>query len=969
MMTTFAERPLSAWRFDGELRAYQREVLAQLQPTPTTRALHIVAPPGSGKTLLGILLAARAGARTLVLTPTVTIRQQWVATARSVADDESRVSQRHQDILDFTALTYQSVSVTGDSSPFELLAREHWLDELTETGRSTAAAATWLAQLEVTNPARYRTGIKHRAARVRRQFARAAPSELARVLHPNALALIDRIVAAGIDTVVLDECHHLLDHWALVVAYLVGRIREAGGRGLLIGLTATLPSPDDGRAFENYSALLGDVDYEVPTPAVVKEGHLAPYRDWVWFTEPTDHEAAFVRQAGQRLGELVDQILGSPDGLGFLTNALNASAPPLSVPLSTADRLAYQSGINAALTVDFTAARTAGSVLRVVAPEHPLTALLPEQLFPTATSDDLLSVVARFALDTLLPNPAAQAQWRYLKAALADYGLHLTDRGIRRGRNPLEKTLATSAAKDRAAVEILRTELATHTGNRMRAVVVTDVVASGNARGDLGFSAPGAKRVFGLLASDHALAGLRPVLLTANHLWVRQNDAEYLANRLSSLLQAEVSPSDATANATELTVHSVGTGRLVGAVSTLITRGEVRILVSTRGLLGEGWDCPAVNTLIDLTTVSTSTATQQLRGRTLRLDPDWPAKIAHNWSVACLVPPTVGLSDTGEISRLQRKHSHLFGPSCDESTLMTTGLEHALNEHAREQLDAVITKRPGASIAALQHAALACVLPREESLRAWRIGEPYEQIERDRLVVRTTRSSALTLAFPPVFAGSPATFFIAAGASLGVGFAVSLLGNIALPATAFVAACTGIGAFASCSRAGARAISRWRARRSPLDTYQRAAESIVDALKHARRVGDHMPIEVTVTSSPAANAGTLIAFAVRGAPKDRRVVSEAITELFGPVRAPRFLLRCAPRRVAAREVLLPVPQHIAKRRADAEYFVQRWEERIGPCELVELGGTAGLELLAQARDDGVRLSAGTSVGARTSLWG
>jgi hypothetical protein len=38
----------------------------------------------------------------------------------------------------------------------------------------------------------------------------------------------------------------------------------------------------------------GDVDFEVPTPAVVKEGDLAPYRDLVYFTKPTQREMDYL---------------------------------------------------------------------------------------------------------------------------------------------------------------------------------------------------------------------------------------------------------------------------------------------------------------------------------------------------------------------------------------------------------------------------------------------------------------------------------------------------------------------------------------------------------------------------------------------------------------------------------------------------------------------------------------------------
>ncbi|HWU28535.1 MAG TPA: DEAD/DEAH box helicase family protein, partial [Microbacterium sp.] len=541
--------PLADWRYDGELRTYQSEVLAQIPASPADAAMHIVAPPGSGKTLLGLLLAVREQRRALVLAPTVTIREQWVRTARSLTTDEARVGDDPTVLADLTVLTYQLLSVTGDSSPFDDLARAQWADELAAAGRTEADAATWLATIAIDNRAQYLRGIRKRAASLRRRFAQARPDLLARVLHPNALALIERIVDAGVDTIVLDECHHLLDHWAIVVAYLRARIRERGGSGLLIGLTATLPSPDDGTGFENYTGLLGDVDYEVPTPAVVKEGHLAPYRSYVRFTEPVPQEAHFIRRSEAQLHELMVQVLASPDGIAYLERQLQPAAPVQDAeadadqhPLPP-EEIARR-GIDRALSDDFPLTRTCGAVLRAIAPEHPLVAFLDPQLFGRASTDGLLLVLSRFALARLLPDPAARDQWRYVKGALADFGLHLTDRGIRRGRNPLEATLSTSVGKDHAAVDILRDELRSPDGGRIRAVVVTDVVEAGDNRGLTGDAAPGALRVFDLLASEPETAALTPVLLTAQHLRTTAADAERIASALSPMLDTAVEIED-----------------------------------------------------------------------------------------------------------------------------------------------------------------------------------------------------------------------------------------------------------------------------------------------------------------------------------------------------------------------------------------------------------------------------------------
>src|SRR6185436_4595859 len=66
-------------QFGGEWRPYQRAALAAFEKDRHNghRRTHIVAPPGSGKTLLGVELIRRVGKRALVLAPNQGIQQQW----------------------------------------------------------------------------------------------------------------------------------------------------------------------------------------------------------------------------------------------------------------------------------------------------------------------------------------------------------------------------------------------------------------------------------------------------------------------------------------------------------------------------------------------------------------------------------------------------------------------------------------------------------------------------------------------------------------------------------------------------------------------------------------------------------------------------------------------------------------------------------------------------------------------------
>src|SRR5688572_5188758 len=63
----------------GEFRPFQRLALDAFQADRAAgrRSTHLVAPPGSGKTVIGIEMVRRLGRPALVLAPTATIQAQW----------------------------------------------------------------------------------------------------------------------------------------------------------------------------------------------------------------------------------------------------------------------------------------------------------------------------------------------------------------------------------------------------------------------------------------------------------------------------------------------------------------------------------------------------------------------------------------------------------------------------------------------------------------------------------------------------------------------------------------------------------------------------------------------------------------------------------------------------------------------------------------------------------------------------
>ena len=58
-------------------RSYQERFLTGFDLHNQDKHLHVVAPPGSGKTVLGLEMLKRLDEKAVVLAPTLTIRNQW----------------------------------------------------------------------------------------------------------------------------------------------------------------------------------------------------------------------------------------------------------------------------------------------------------------------------------------------------------------------------------------------------------------------------------------------------------------------------------------------------------------------------------------------------------------------------------------------------------------------------------------------------------------------------------------------------------------------------------------------------------------------------------------------------------------------------------------------------------------------------------------------------------------------------
>ncbi len=137
----------------------------------------------------------------------------------------------------------------------------------------------------------------------------------------------------------LDEAHHLLQTWGRLLDEVLAMARGgAAGDPVVVALTATPQTRLDTRPGRPCTASVRPgAPRGVPTPALVRSGVLAPFRELAWFVQPTDGELAHLAQSAQQWEELITDLLDPGlASVGFLEHLdrawVHRGAEPQAVP-------------------------------------------------------------------------------------------------------------------------------------------------------------------------------------------------------------------------------------------------------------------------------------------------------------------------------------------------------------------------------------------------------------------------------------------------------------------------------------------------------------------------------------------------------------------------------------------------------------------------------------------------------------
>ncbi len=611
-------------KFKWTWRAYQARLLENVDKYVKDGKVHIVAAPGSGKTTVGIELIRRMNENVLILAPSVTIREQWVARIKEGflcegVDADALISQSLKEPKPITVATYQALHSA-------MVRYKGTLEEESDEkdGASDDAVAS----------------AKNTAEEV--DFA--------------GFNLVETMKENGLGLLCLDECHHLRSEWWKALE----EFREKCGGLKVIALTATPPYDSTPAMWNRYMSMCGEIDEEITVPELVKEGSLCPHQDFVYFNYPTEEEEAEIARFKERSHEMLGKLLQNEE----LLEEISSHAALTGV---MEDEKLYEDKdyLKAFLTYLQSNNVTFPKKLRLMA------GMLKFPEMNAAHMEKLLQGFLYDNADSYAYKPEFSEQ---LEKELKSYGLIEKKKVVLTTSSAVEKMLIQSKGKANSIRDIVAHETKAM-GKDLRLLVLTDYIRKeyeksvGVAEADI--NALGVLPFFELLRRE-AGADLRLAVLCGTIVVIPAEAKEALEKEIEGIGKVTYSTIGALPETDYIKVNAVGDSHfLTGAITNLFSQGYMQVMIGTKSLLGEGWDSPCINSLILASFVGSFMLSNQMRGRAIRVFKQVPDKCSNIWHLICLNPEEQEPENCEDFKLLTRRMEHFLGLHYTENTIET----------------------------------------------------------------------------------------------------------------------------------------------------------------------------------------------------------------------------------------------------------------------------------------------------------
>lgn len=450
----------------------------------------------------------------------------------------------------------------------------------------------------------------------------------------NGFDFFAAVKKAGIRTICLDEAHHLRSEWWKALEELVDKIP-----GLtIISLTATPPYDSTENEWNRYISLCGPIDEEIIVPELVKENSLCPHQDYIYFNVPTGEERQAVSIFRRDAAAIGEQIY-----LDDQFTALIASHAGIQNPGLHAEELLANPEYFSSILVFLHS--------RGIPVSRELLAMMGNvENLPQISLKWLEILLQGFLYEDTESYPCEEAYREQILQLLKSHGLIQRNKVSLTVNDSVNKLLINSKGKINSIITIVEQE-SKSLGSDLRLLILTDYIK---------------KEYLAALGDENKSVnelGVVPIFENIRRAFSR--DAKNPDLRLAALSGSVVLIPASAKNALEALFSQSGAKGTIkecgaegyyqvtvsgteetasGLVTELFNRGEIRVLIGTKSLLGEGWDSPCINSLILASFVGSFMLSNQMRGRAIRTMKGNPDKISNIWHLICMEPD---LQNTG----------------------------------------------------------------------------------------------------------------------------------------------------------------------------------------------------------------------------------------------------------------------------------------------------------------------------------
>ncbi len=650
-MSTFPDEV----RFNFTWRPYQARVLKELEEYLNDSRLHVVAAPGSGKTVLGIEVLRRINGPTLVLAPTLAIRDQWIQRfVELFLPKGSRkpdwISRDLDEPKFLTVATYQSLHAAMSRTPpmetdvieqvedvIEEDPEEHEDDELEDSD-----VLSWLDQ---------------------------SKKKMKKIDNRNALqpSFVEQLKEIGIKTLVLDEAHHLRSSWWKSLNSLIESID-----GLtLLALTATPPFDVVDYEWERYVELCGPVDAEIPVPELVMQGNLCPHQDLIIFSNPSEAEKDEIKLFREEVKQFINWLKNNDTFTNHILHHKWIRNPDKYIEEILSEPDYYSSML---IYLKHNDVKVSKEAIGVVADR--------ESHLPGFSVEWLEILLTRILYPPGIKRPQREPFLQEVHDELRRIGAVELRRIQLQNVKTIEKILKRSISKLQRIDEIARLEVESLKDN-LRMVILTDYIRKETMPDDSSDMTPlnkiGVVPIFETLRRNQVNSKIG--ILCGSLVVIPKDSKDHLLTCTSNLSidnsVVRLKPLDYDDAYLTVSVPENEKHKLVRAITDLFSMGGVNILVGTKSLLGEGWDAPSINSLVIASFVGSYMLSNQMRGRAIRSERGNPNKTANIWHLVCIEPDKYDGGQDFQI--MERRFKAFVGVSYYEP-LIENGLRRIIAE-------------------------------------------------------------------------------------------------------------------------------------------------------------------------------------------------------------------------------------------------------------------------------------------------